>query len=141
MAAAGDWTPVDPFELPDWLGVEPVTWSAAGRLTAGIVPGVLSSDGGGDRLPCDLLAGDVAVPVPVVDEATRIRIHETWRRGEVHLVERDGRLTLGAPGVDFGAPRVLDTVGRLARAVGAPPDHFAVRLRVARDGSGWDRGG
>ena len=28
-----------------------------------------------------------------------------------------------------------------AKAVGAPPGHFAVRLRVARDGSGWDRGG
>jgi len=141
MAGAGDWTPVDPFELPDWLGVEPVTWSAVGRLTAGIVPGVLSSDVGDGRIPCDLLAGDVAVPVPVVDEPTRIRIHETWRRGEVHLVEREGRLTLSAPGVDFGAPRVLDAVGRLAKAVGAPPDHFAVRLRVAREGVGWDRGG
>jgi hypothetical protein len=141
MASPAAWAAVDPFELPDWLGVEPVTWSAAGPLKAGIVPGVLTSDVRDARLACDLLAGDVAVPAPVVDETTRMRIHETWRRGEVHLVERNGRLTLGVPGVDFGAPRVLDTVGRLARAVGAPPDHFAVRLRVARDGTGWDRGG
>jgi hypothetical protein len=133
--------PVDPFDLPEWLGVDTVTWSAVGRLAAGIVPGVLSSDATGEEIPCDLLAGDVAVPAPVVDEQTRVRIHEAWRRGEVHLVARDGRLTLGAPGTDFGAPRVLDAVARLARAVGAPPDHFAVRLRVARDGSGWDRGG
>lgn len=141
MAGPGDWTAVDPFELPEWLGVDPVTWSAVGPLSAGIVPGVLSSDRDGAELPCDLLAADVAVPAPVVDEPTRVRVHETWRRGEAHLLAREGRLTLGAPGVDFGAPRVLDAVARLARAVGAPPDHFAVRLRVARDGSGWDRGG
>jgi hypothetical protein len=132
---------VDAFDLPDWLGTDPVTWSAVGPLRNGIVPGLLHSDVTDARLPCDLLAGDVACPVAVVDEATRVQIHQAWRHGQVHVVRRGDRLTLGAPGTDFPAPRVLDAVGRLAKAVGAPPDHFAVRLRVARDGSGWDRGG
>ncbi|HYG95134.1 MAG TPA: hypothetical protein VD859_16265 [Nocardioides sp.] len=138
---SAEWQEVDPFDLPEWLGVDTVTWSAVGRLAAGIVPGVLRSDRDGAEVPCDLLAADVAVPTPVTEEQTRVRVHEAWRRGEVHLVARDGRLTLCAPGTDFPAPRVLDTVGRLARAVGARPDHFAVRLRVAREGAGWDRGG
>lgn len=132
---------VDPFDLPEWLGTDPVTWSAVGPLRQGIVPGVLHSDNGDDELECDLMAGDVAYPVAVADEATRVLIHQAWRHGQVHLVRRNHRLTLGAPGTDFTAPRVLDVVGRLAKAVGAPPDHFAVRLRVARGGTGWDRGG
>ncbi len=132
---------VDAFDLPEWLGTDPVTWTAVGRLELGIVRGVLRSDTSDVELACDLMAGDVASPVAVVDEATRVQIHQAWRHGQVHVLRRDGRLALAAPGTDFTAPRVLDTVGRLAKAVGAPPDHFAVRLRVARDGSGWDRGG
>lgn len=136
-----DCAPVDAFDLPEWLGTDSVTWSAAGPLRHGIVPGLLHSDENDDQLPCDLMAADVAYPVAVADEATRVLVHQAWRHGQVHVVSRDGRLTLGAPGTDFPAPRVLDVVGRLAKAVGAPPHHFAVRLRVARDGSGWDRGG
>lgn len=132
---------VDAFDLPEWLGTDPVTWAAVGPLQSGIVPGVLSSDTSGVQLACDLMAGDVAYPVAVVDEQTRIQIHQAWRHGQVHVVRRGDRLTLAAPGTDFTAPRVLDAVGRLAKAVGAPPDHFAVRLRVARGGTGWDRGG
>jgi hypothetical protein len=132
---------VDAFDLPEWLGTDPVTWAAVGPLQSGIVPGVLSSDTSGVQLACDLMAGDVAYPVAVVDEQTRIQIHQSWRHGQVHVVRRGDRLTLAAPGTDFTAPRVLDAVGRLAKAVGAPPDHFAVRLRVARAGTGWDRGG
>ncbi len=133
-------SPVDAFDLPEWLGTDPVTWSAVGRLELGIVPGVLRSDSSAEELACDLMAADVAYPVAVADEETRVEIHQAWRHGQVHLVRRVDRLTLGAPGTDFTAPRVLDAVGRLAKAVGAPPGHFAVRLRVARDGSGWDRG-
>lgn len=135
------WTEVDAFDLPEWLGVEEVTWSAAGPLAAGVLPGVLRSDSSVAEIACDLLAADVAHPAPVVDERTRVRVHEAWRRGQLHLVTHGARLTLAAPGTDFTAPRVLDTVGRLAKAVGAPPDHFSVRLRVARHGGGWDRGG
>lgn len=140
MRPAAPCTSVDPFELPEWLGLDEVTWSAVGHLTGGILPGVIRSDASGAEFPCDLIAADVAYPVVVVDEETRVLVHESWRNGQVHLVHRDDRLALAAPGTDFAAPRVLDAVGRLAKAVGARPDRFAVRLRIARDGGGWDRG-
>lgn len=141
LPARAAWAEVDAFDLPDWLGVDEVTWSAVGRLDAGVLPGVLRSDASSAEIACDLLAADVAHPAPVVDEANRVRVHEAWRRGQLHLLRQRDRLTLAAPGTDFSAPRVLDAVGRLAKAVGAPPDHFSVRLRVARHGGGWDRGG
>ena len=32
---------------------------------------------------CDLLAVDEAYPEPVVDDATRLRVHQAWRHGQV----------------------------------------------------------
>ncbi len=122
---------LDPFDLPDWLGVSEVTWTATGLvLTGHLVGGVLRADG--EELPCDLLGVDEAYPQPVADEATRVRAHQAWRNGEVLLVEHAGRTTLAVPGTCFDADRVLDAVGRLARAVGARPERFAVSLRLGR---------
>ena len=133
---------VDAFDLPEWLGDRPgdvVRGRAApARHRAGRAPQRYQR-GRARRATC--WRATSPTPCAVVDEQTRIQIHQAWRHGQVHVVRRAGRLTLGAPGTDFTAPRVLDVVGRLAKAVGAPPGHFAVRLRVARDGSGWDRGG
>ena len=103
---------------------------------------MIRSDTSGVELACDLMAGDVAYPVAVVDEQTRIQIHQAWRHGQVHVVRRGDRLTLGAPGTDFTAPRVLDAVGRLAKAVGAPPGPLrrAAAGRPRRFGLGPGRG-
>lgn len=126
-------TAVDPFDLPDWLGTSDVVWDAEGGLRTGhAVAGRLSADGH-DPMICDLLAIDVAFPEPVADDATRHDAHQAWRYGEVHLVDRGGRLTLAVPGTQFTADLVLDAVGRLARAVGASPDHYSVRLRIGSD--------
>jgi hypothetical protein len=48
----------------------------------------------------------------------------------VLLIERDARLTLAVPGRRFDADLVLEAVARLAKAVGAPPDDWAVLLRL-----------
>jgi hypothetical protein len=123
-------TPVDPFDLPDWLGVADVTWSACAGLRRGYaVPGELDAEGH-ETLPCDLLAIDEAFPVPVAGEEVRHAAHQAWRHGEVHLVSRDDRLTLAVPGTAFTADLVLDAVSRLARAVGATAEHYSVRLRI-----------
>ncbi len=82
------------------------------------------------EIPCDLLAVDEAYPVPVADDAARLRAHQAWRHGQVQLASYDGRLTLLVPGREFGPEGVLDVVGRLAKAVGASPDHYAVLLRL-----------
>lgn len=126
-------TPVDPFDLPDWLGDSDVTWSADSGLRAGhAVPGTLSSDGH-DPVPCDLLAIDEAYPVPVADDSVRHDAHQAWRHGQVLLVQVGERLTLAVPGTGFTADRVLDALGRLALAVGASADHYTLRLRIGTE--------
>ena len=123
-------TPVDPFDLPDWLGASDVTWTAdAGLRTGFAVPGTLTAEGQ-DELPCDLLAVDEAYPVPVADDRIRHDAHQAWRHGQVLLVEVGERLTLAVPGTGFTADRVLDALARLAKAVGATADHYTLRLRI-----------
>ena len=127
-------TPVDPFDLPDWLGVAEVTWSALDGLRTGYaVPGELLADGH-EPLACDLLGVDEAYPQPVAGDDVRLRAHQAWRHGEVHLVRRDGRLALAVPGTFFTADLVLDAFARLARSVGASADRYAVLLRIGDSG-------
>ncbi len=120
---------VDAFDLPDWLGESEVTWRAgssvrgshhvAGDLTGGAVP-----------VPCDLLAADRAYPQPVLDSEWRRAAHQQWTYGQVLLLEYDGRLTLAVPGTDFTADRVLESLTRLAKAVGVKPTRFVAALRL-----------
>lgn len=121
---------VDPFDLPEVLGTAEVTWSSTDGLHGGhLVRGLLTPDGG-EALPCDLLAVDEAYPAPVAPEGLRLRVHQAWRHGQVHLVAYDGRLTILVPGTCFDADRVLDAIGRLAKALGAAPSSYAVHLRL-----------
>ena len=64
--------------------------------------GDLSAADGSD-LACDLLAVDQAYPAPVASEAVRLRVHQAWRHGQVHLAAYDARLTLLVPGTGFTA--------------------------------------
>jgi hypothetical protein len=121
---------VDPFDLPEVLGTGEVTWSSTDTLAGGhLVRGELSAVDG-TRHPCDLLAVDEAYPAPVASEGVRLRVHQAWRHGQVHLASYDGRLTLLVPGTAFTADRTLDAVGRLAKALGASPSSYAVHLRL-----------
>ena len=130
---------VDPFDLPDWLGTAQVVWHADGGLRDGhLVAGRLTSEGH-DDLVCDLLAVDDAYPLPVTDDASRLRAHQAWRHGQVLLGEYDGRMTLAVPGTRFDAGLVLDALGRLAKAVGASPDDYAALLRIGQDKSRGSR--
>lgn len=120
---------VDPFDLPDWLGTGQVTWYADSADASGHhVTGRLCS--GEDEHPCDLLAVDQAYPEPVAGDDVRRRAHQAWRNGQVLLLASDDRLVLATPGVCFSADRVLAVLDRLARAVGARPEHFVAALRV-----------
>lgn len=133
-AAPGRLAPVDPFDLPEWLGVAEVTWSArAGLRTGYAVPGDLRAEGQ-ETLACDLLGVDEAYPVPIAGEDVRRCAHQAWRNGEVHLVRREDRLALAVPGTFFTADLVLDALARLARAVGASPDRYTVLLRLGESG-------
>lgn len=129
MSAPPEVRAVDPFDLPDWLGTDDVTWTARTSVRAGhLVTGELSSDAG--ALDCDLLGADQAFPAPVLDDEWRRQSHQAWTHGQVLLVEYDGRLTLAVPGTEFTADRALEAVGRLAKAVGVKPGRFVAALRL-----------
>lgn len=120
---------VDPFDLPAWLGETEVTW----RATSGVSGSHhISGDllGGDEPLPCDLLAVDVAYPQPVLEAEWRRAAHQQWTHGQVLLVRYADRTTLLVPGTDFTADRVLETLGRLAKAVGVKPARFVAALRL-----------
>ncbi|MFC7724348.1 hypothetical protein ACFQW6_04465 [Nocardioides sp. GCM10028917] len=130
-------TDIDPFDLPEWLGTGDVVWRAdEGLQTGHLVHGRLAADQPDQRaeasqeIVCDLLAVDEAYPVPVVDDATRLRVHQAWRHGQVVIGEHDSRMVLAVPGTRFGPELVLDALGRLARAVGARAERYAVLLRL-----------
>lgn len=133
-ATPTDWEVVDPFDLPEWIGTDDVTWAASCAFGEPLLTGTLRDDGDGTELACDLLAADVACPRPVVDETTRIAVHQAWRLGQVHLIRAasDARLTLAVPAVAHSTDSVLEVIGRLAQAVGAPRERFGVRLRAGR---------
>jgi len=128
-------TDSDPFDLPEWLGALEVVWHAeAGLRTGHLVRGHLEGDGV-DDLACDLLAVDEAYPQPVVDDASRLRVHQAWRHGQVVIgtlgTGTDARLVLAVPGTRFDPDLVLDALGRLARAVGARAERYAALLRLS----------
>ena len=130
-------TDIDPFDLPEWLGTGDVVWRAdEGLQTGHLVRGRLAADQPDQRaeasqeIVCDLLAVDEAYPEPVVDDATRLRVHQAWRHGQVVIGEHGSRMVLAVPGTRFGPELVLDALGRLARAVGARAERYAVLLRL-----------
>jgi hypothetical protein len=121
---------LDPFDLPDWLGEGPVAWACDQGLVGHLVAGCLT--GAPDQvLPCDLLAVDQAYPAPVLDEALRTRVHQTWQHGQVLLLARRDRATVAVPGTSWTADRVLEAFTRVARAVGADPAGWSVKLGLS----------
>ena len=127
-------TDIDPFDLPEWLGTHDVVWRAeAGLRTGHLVRGRLTAGTDADgpvESVCDLLAVDEAYPAPVVDDATRLRVHQAWRHGQVVIGALDSRMVLAVPGTGFGPELVLEALGRLARAVGAHTERYAAMLRL-----------
>jgi hypothetical protein len=123
-------TPLDPFDLPDWLGTGSVTWHAQGADRTGVhVRGTLVGECGEEQ-PCDLVAVDQAYPAPVAGERTRQLVHQLWTNGQVLLVTYDERPALAVPGTGFGADRAVEVLARLARSVGARPEDYVIALRV-----------
>ncbi len=121
---------LDPFDLPDWVGEGVVAWATDEGLGGHLVRGCLTGTSG-QRLPCDLLAVDQAFPAPVVDEEIRTRVHQAWRHGQVLLLDRDDRATVATPGTSYSADRVLEVFTRVARAAGADPARWSVRLGLS----------
>lgn len=123
-------TEKDPFELPEWLGESEVTWRAERGLATGHrVVGTLTVEGR-EPVPCDLLAVDDAYPEPVASDALRVRTHQLWQHGEVLVAAEGERTLLVVPGSRVDTETALEAVTRLARAVGAHPDSWALLLKL-----------
>ncbi|MBA2699995.1 MAG: hypothetical protein H0U61_14730 [Nocardioidaceae bacterium] len=121
---------MDPFDLPEWLGTEPVTWAATTPLTDGpLVTGQLTGPSGQVE-PLDLMACDAAYPKPVLDEDERRKAHQAWQFGEVLLVAHEGRSTAAMPGSRFDANDACEVIRRVAKAVGASAPHFTVSIAL-----------
>jgi hypothetical protein len=121
---------VDAFDLPDWLGTQPVSWHFTTPLEAGpTVGGFLQADDG-RRQQLDLLAVDAAYPVPVCPEPQRRRAHQAWQYGEVVLLDVGGRVSAGVPGRRFDANLACETLRRVARSVAADPGTFSVSISL-----------
>ncbi len=121
---------VDAFDLPDWLGTQPVSWRSTSPLDAGpTVSGVLEA-GDGRRQQFDLLAVDAAYPVPVCPEPQRRRAHQAWQYGEVVLLAVDARVCAGVPARRFDANLACETLRRVARAVAADRGTFTVSISL-----------
>lgn len=123
-------TDLDPFDLPDWLAADDVVWEADHGLRGGHrIPGELRNSGR-ERLACALLAVDEAYPSPVVPDEVRSRAHQAWHHGQVLLVDLDRALTLAVPGRRFDAELAMESLSRLAKAVGGSPEEWVVLLRL-----------
>lgn len=120
----------DPFELPNWLGTEEITWTSSSSLgdTAQVSGRAVAPTGLTHQL--DLLAVDAAYPVPVCPEAERRAAHQAWRFGEVLLFEIDRQLVAAVPGTRFDANLACEVVRRLAKSVGAPTRNYSVSLAL-----------
>lgn len=123
--AVASWRRSDPFDLPDWLGEDDLTWSLDGPLAAAQVRGTLHG-AAGRRLTLDILCADVAYPAPLICELLRRECHLSWHHGEVQLIE-NGRLHgLAVPVSSLDADRACEALRRFARAVAVD----TVRVRV-----------
>lgn len=125
-------TPVDAFDLPSWVGEQDVVWTSEVSLGTPMVTGRLATREGPDdpELACDLLACDRAYPEPALPEQWRREAHSQWALQQVLLLEIDGRLTLVAPGVDVSVETAMESLRRLAKAVGVPASRFTLALRL-----------
>ena len=116
MAEAATWQRSDPFELPDWLGEEALTWSLDGPLTSAQVRGTLHG-GDGHRLGLDLICVDVAYPAPVVGELIRRECHLSWHHGQVQVLANADSHGLGVPTSGLDADTACEALRRFARAI------------------------
>jgi hypothetical protein len=122
----------DPFELPDWLGLDRVCWQSTGPTgRRSVAHGrLVSLDEDRSALELQILAADQAFPTVVCSDDDRRLVHQSWHYGEVTLLRVEDTLTLAIPGTTFSADRLCEAMSRLAKALGAETSRFYVLLNL-----------
>jgi hypothetical protein len=106
-----------------------VTWRAEGILSQDpLVRGWLSSDHRSH--PLDLLAVDAAYPRTVCTSQQRHDAHQSWYFGEVLFLSESDRVAAAVPTVSFDPNLAVESVRRVAKALGAPAANFTVMLML-----------
>ena len=106
-----------------------MTWRAEAILTEDpYVPGRLSSDTRSH--PLDLLAVDAAYPKTVCSSQQRHDAHQAWHFGELLLLADRDRVVAAVPTVVFDPNLAVETIRRVARALGAPSANFTVTFTL-----------
>ena len=102
-------TPVDPFDLPEWLGEDDVTWAAESGLRTGYaVPGVLTGAGH------EPLADAAPHAVPIAAQRDRLRDPVAVVRVEDRELHRRGVRAPDpqlAAAVDRSDPEIPERIG------------------------------
>jgi|tagenome__1003787_1003787.scaffolds.fasta_scaffold20129052_2 hypothetical protein len=120
----------DAFDLPDWLGTEPVRWRAeTGLDESPLVRGTIGAAGGRSQ-PLDVLAVDAAYPSPVCPERERTAAHQAWQFGEVALLSVDGRAAAAVPGSEIDLETLCEALRRFAKSVGAASGNYTVAITL-----------
>jgi hypothetical protein len=122
----------DPFELPDWLGLDRVCWQSTGPTgVRSVAHGrLVSLDEERSAVDLQIMAADRAFPTVVCSDADRRLVHQNWHYGEVTLLRVEDTLTLAIPGTTFSADLLCEAVSRLAKALGAERSRFYVLLNL-----------
>jgi len=129
MNSRATWRRSDPFELPDWLGEQELTWSLDGPLAAAVVSGTLQGDNG-QRLGLDIVCADAAYPAPVVDELVRRECHLAWHHGQVQVLENAERHAVAVPVSSLDADTACEALRRFARAIAVDSQRVRVLIRL-----------
>jgi hypothetical protein len=125
-----DITVADAFDLPDWLGTDPVRWRADSSIVGS--PHVRGTVGaaGGRTHALDVLAVDAAFPKPVCPERERTAVHQAWQFGEVALLTVGDRIAAGVPGREIDLDLLCEALRRFAKSVGAPTGNYTVAITL-----------
>lgn len=120
----------DAFEMPDWVGTEPVTWRSLEALDVGpLITGELRGESGSTQA-LDLLAADVAYPMVMCSETERHDAQQAWQFGEIIMLGIDDRVAAVVPTRRFDANLACEALRRVAKAVGADVSSFWVSLSL-----------
>jgi len=129
MSEAAVWQRSDPFELPEWLGEQDLTWSLDGPLTSAQVRGTLHGSGE-QELGLDLVCVDVAYPAPVVPELIRRECHLSWHHGQVQVLANAASHGLGVPASSVDADTACEALRRFARAIAVDVNRVRVLITL-----------
>lgn len=125
--ATAQWERSDPFDLPDWLGEEELTWLLEGPLSAAQVRGTLCGHVG-HELPLHIICADVAYPAPVVSELLRRESHLAWHHGQVLVVGNARCQGLAVPVSGLDADTACEALRRFAMAIAVDPSQVRVTI-------------